>query len=279
MKGKHMRNEYIENAEAEVVMNEDTGIRSRVDRLFSRAKGFFEDAMGITEVRREEEERLLREEARFWKNRDIVVIVSAEELTAQETIAEVLEEYPDAAKVVWCTTRQPEAKRGGLMEKEGEDYFFIERRHFELLEETGKLLDSYSIDGDRYGIPEDHIGFLRITGKKALLLCADCDGALAIKEEYPAVHTVLMLPESRSQAIANFRSEGGAERDELEARLSDIQYLIGQADRFDHTIIADFDGKASEALKSIVRRVIGHTSGAKSKFDLLQESFADVGDE
>ena len=79
---------------------------------------------------------------------------------------------------VSATTRQP---REG--EKDGEDYFFVNREYFQQMIEEGRLVEYAQYVNHYYGTPRDYVEKKMAEGKDVILEI-EIQGALKVKEAF-----------------------------------------------------------------------------------------------
>ena len=80
-------------------------------------------------------------------------------------------------------------------EVEGHDYFFVERNIFEQMMENGELVESAEIYGNLYGTSRKWINE-SINSGKDILLEIDGQGARQVREIFPDVVSIFVLPPS-----------------------------------------------------------------------------------
>ena len=80
-------------------------------------------------------------------------------------------------------------------EKDGSDYYFVDRKTFADAVRSHELLEYTQFDGDYYGTPLAYIDCLLRIGNNVLLE-VEAQGGGQIKLRYPDALSVVVLPES-----------------------------------------------------------------------------------
>lgn len=141
-------------------------------------------------------------------------------------------------------------KRSG--EREGEDYFFVNKDKFKSLLKAKKILEWTKYLGYYYGTPKGPLEAVLKSGKSAGL-CLDLKGAGILKKLYPACAvTIFVLPPSLS--VLKSRIENRCcltDKLEVKRRMLLAQKELGAASRFDYCILNQNLKKALKELKDI----------------------------
>ena len=144
----------------------------------------------------------------------LLFVVSAPSGGGKTTLCrEVLGRMTNLAFSISHTTRPP---RSG--EVDGKNYFFVSPQQFQEDLDNGRMAEWTEIYGNRYGTARQTIEDLFARGCD-ILFDIDEPGARQLKQAYPSVITVLVLPPSlpvlRQRLIERGTEEGAA----LERRL------------------------------------------------------------
>jgi guanylate kinase len=144
------------------------------------------------------------------------------------------------------TTRQPRAE-----EVNGTNYFFISPQQFQDDLDNNRMAEWTEIYGNRYGTSRQSIENLFARGCD-VLFDIDEPGARQLKEAYPSVITVLVLPPSmqvlRQRLIERGTEEGGA----LERRLQRAREEIEAMRWYDYVVINDTIPEAADQLQAVI---------------------------
>jgi guanylate kinase len=157
-------------------------------------------------------------------------------------------EFPrNIMKIITVTTR---AARNA--EKNGRDYYFVDREEFSRRRKRGEFAEFQEIYGDYYATPKRDLLRVLAAGNDALL-CVDVKGALNLKRIFPknAVLIFIAVPDLKSlkERLACRSSET---RESLRKRLRIVKDEIQCAARYDYVIINDILSQAVKKLSAII---------------------------
>ncbi|HEY9898064.1 MAG TPA: hypothetical protein V6D00_02675 [Pantanalinema sp.] len=155
---------------------------------------------------------------------------------------------PGLKRAVTCTTRAP---RNG--EQEGIDYYFVSDEQFDFLLASGKLLESTTYGGRRYGLPAGQ--FLE-NGGHDLVCVLDMAGVQHLRDLLAPGKARAIFLESPSPETLKERMEArGSTPDEVERRLGLIALENGQASACDHRVSTT--PPYAEVLETVARLIGG----------------------
>ena len=145
-------------------------------------------------------------------------VVAAASGTGKTSLVTALrEQRPDLAVSVSHTTRP---MRPG--ERDGENYYFVERETFETLSEDGQFLESAEVFGHLYGTSLNEIDRIKASGQSTLLEI-DWQGALQIKQQLPDAQLIFLLPPSLGALRTRLLGRGQDSSEVIEQRLSRLR--------------------------------------------------------
>ncbi len=137
-------------------------------------------------------------------------------------------------------------------EVDGRDYWFLDRGEFERLRDAGGFLEWFDVYGDLKGTPrapvEEHLA-----GGDDVLLEIDVQGALAVREAYPAAVLVFVKPPSREEQRRRLLARGQDDPEALDRRLAQAEEEEAAASRFDAVVVNDDADRAAEEVAAILR--------------------------
>ena len=145
------------------------------------------------------------------------------------------------------TTRAP---RPG--EKDGREYHFARPEVFEAILERGEFLECAEVHGNKYGTSQKWIDETIATGKDVLLEI-DWQGALQVRQAFPAATTVFILPPSMAELERRLRARGQDSEDVIRRRLENAAEEINHAVEFDYVIINNTFEEARRDLAAVLR--------------------------
>ena len=135
----------------------------------------------------------------------ILVVVSGFSGAGKGTLMkELLKRYDNYALSVSATTRQP---REG--EKDGEDYFFVNREYFQQMIEEGRLVEYAQYVNHYYGTPRDYVEKKMAEGKDVILEI-EIQGALKVKKRFPDALLIFVTPPSAGELRRRLVGRGTA---------------------------------------------------------------------
>jgi len=177
----------------------------------------------------------------------LMCVVSAPSGGGKTTLCrEVLGRMSNLAFSISHTTRPPRSN-----EVNGKNYFFISPQQFQEDLDKGRMAEWTEIYGNRYGTARKTIEDLFARGCD-ILFDIDEPGARQLKQAYPSVITVLVLPPSlpvlRQRLIERGTEQGAA----LERRLKRAAEEIEAMRWYDFVVINDTIAAAADQLQAII---------------------------
>ncbi len=177
----------------------------------------------------------------------LLIVVSAPSGAGKTTLCrEVLNHIPNLAFSISHTTRSPRAG-----ETNAKNYFYISQQEFQEALDQKKMAEWTEIYGNRYGTSRQTID---------TMFARDCDvlfdidepGARQLKQAYPSVITVLVLPPSLPVLRQRLIERGTEEGQALEGRLQRAREEIEAMRWYDYVVINDTIAEASDQLHAII---------------------------
>jgi guanylate kinase len=176
-------------------------------------------------------------------------IMSAPSGAGKTTLCQaLLERCPDIVYSVSCTTRPP---RG--TEKNGTDYFFIEKEAFEKKLKQNYWAEWANVHGHFYGTSREFLDNY-LSKKRDILLDIDVQGTRQILEHYPNSVTIFIMPPSLEVLRVRLESRATDSAEVIEKRLQDAGKEIEQRHIYRHIIVNDRLEEAVDRLTSLVAR-------------------------
>ena len=178
----------------------------------------------------------------------ILVVVSGFSGAGKGTLMkELLKRYDNYALSVSATTRQP---REG--EKDGEDYFFVNREYFQQMIEEGRLVEYAQYVNHYYGTPRDYVEKKMAEGKDVILEI-EIQGALKIKEQFPQTLLLFVTPPSAQILKDRLTGRGTETEDVINSRLARAVEEADGCEVYDYLVINDELDAAVENVHRIIR--------------------------
>jgi len=162
----------------------------------------------------------------------------------------LLERDSSVALSISHTTRAP---RPG--EIDGVHYYFVDETTFDRLATQGAFLEHARVFGYRYGTGRKSVEAQLAKGLD-VLLDIDWQGARQIRESFPAVRSIFILPPSLDELRRRLVGRGQDSPEVIERRMDAARAEISHAGEFDFLIVNDEFEAALADLHAIIRQ--GH---------------------
>lgn len=174
-------------------------------------------------------------------------MISAPTATGKTTlVAKLIEEFPERiVKSCSCTTRE---KRPG--EIEGKDYFFLSKNEMNEKIQKDLFLESTLVYDHWYGTLKSEV-FPKLDEGKNVILVLDTQGALKIKDHYPAV-LIFIHPPSLIALEQRLESRLPEKDFEKKKRWEAIPKEEEKAKWYDYQIVNDDLELCYQILRSII---------------------------
>lgn len=175
-------------------------------------------------------------------------IISAPSGTGKTTILKrIIAEVKGIVFSVSHTTRAPRAG-----EKEGLDYFFIDRAAFEEMRERALFLEWAEVHGNLYGTSSKIVQELTEQGQD-IILDIDVQGALQLREKLGDEGIFIFIsPPSLQELGKRLAGRGTESGDVVATRLANAKEEMKSLGQYDYVIINDIVDQAVEVLKAII---------------------------
>lgn len=176
----------------------------------------------------------------------LLFVLSAPAGTGKTTLVHRLtDEFPCIVQSVSYTTREP---REG--EIDGVHYHFVSRQEFEKKIEENDFLEFVDLLGYYYGTSREAVE-KQLIGGKHVFLVIDTQGALKIRDLFPACH-IFILPPSLLELSKRLENRKTETPESFKKRIELAKKEIELAVKYDYNIINDDIDIAYQILRSIV---------------------------
>ncbi len=180
-------------------------------------------------------------------------------------ISALLKEDSNIGLSISCTTRAP---RPG--EQDNVHYKFLSVEEFETLRDSNELLEWAKVHDNYYGTPKAYVQE-RIDKGQDILLEIDWQGAAQVREQFPQVIDIFILPPSIEILNERLNKRGQDSQAVIERRVLAASKEIAQADKCEYVIINDDFSVALQQLQQIVAVArLRFASQAKKHSELFQ---------
>lgn len=177
----------------------------------------------------------------------ILVVVSGFSGAGKGTLMkELLKRYDNYALSVSATTRQP---REG--EKDGEDYFFVNREYFQQMIEEGRLVEYAQYVNHYYGTPRDYVEKKMAEGKDVILEI-EIQGALKVKKRFPDALLIFVTPPSAGELRRRLVGRGTETIEVINARLRRAAEEASGMEAYDYLLINDETDACVEQMHQLI---------------------------
>ena len=162
-----------------------------------------------------------------------LLVISGPSGVGKGTIVKALKaRRNDVVESISCTTRAP---RDG--ETHGKEYFFLSKEEFLRRIAENDFLEYDEHFGNYYGTPKSFV--IEMLQEKSVILEIDVVGALNTKKEIPESILIMIAPPSVEELKRRLVGRGTETDDDIENRLSRLEYELAQQDKYDHVIVND----------------------------------------
>lgn len=168
------------------------------------------------------------------KGKGMFVVLSGPSGAGKDTILDKLKESTFTFdKTISATTR---AMREG--EKDGVDYYFIDKTTFEKKIENGEFVEYTVYSGNYYGTLKTEVERLVAKGG-CILLKIEVEGAGNIRKAIPDALSVFVVPPSIEVLEMRLRGRNTETEESIQKRLKEAIKELARADEYDYIVIND----------------------------------------
>lgn len=180
-------------------------------------------------------------------DKGMLITVSGPSGSGKGTVlGELIKKRDDVKISVSMTTRQ---KRNG--EIDGTNYYFVTKEFFEKKINENSMLEYAQYAGNYYGTPKEPVDEMLKAGK-AVILEIDVQGADKIKEIYPDVIRIFIMPPSVSVLERRLRGRNTEDEETINHRLVIAKGEMKMASEYDFIVINDELDSAVKDIETII---------------------------
>ncbi|MGC8737465.1 MAG: guanylate kinase [Candidatus Hydrogenedens sp.] len=166
------------------------------------------------------------------KKENLIIVVSAPSGVGKTTVIQnLMKQRDNLALSVSATTRPP---RHG--EQHGIDYYFLSTEEFERKIKNNEFVEYARVYDDLYGTLYSEIQ-RHLNSEKDLILELDVQGMRSIKNKFPQVISVFMLPPSLKEMEYRLKNRGTESEEKIQKRLKRAFDEMKVRLEFDYTIV------------------------------------------
>tara|TARA_B110000263_G_scaffold177802_1_gene155531 strand:+ start:470 stop:1096 length:627 start_codon:yes stop_codon:yes gene_type:complete len=178
-------------------------------------------------------------------------------------IKEMVSSHPNIKLAISYTTRK---KRKN--EEEGKDYFFVDRKKFLLMKDTGLFLENAEVFGNLYGTEKKWVNNNILQGID-IILELDYQGALQIKKIYEAAILIFIIPPSLNQLGVRLRERALDSKVTIEKRLLEAKKEITYSNEFDFMLV---NNEFDDCLQNLENLIIKKENPKKEQTSISEET-------
>ena len=182
------------------------------------------------------------------EKKGILIVISGFSGAGKGTLVkELLRRHSeDYALSISMTTRAP---RPG--ERDGVEYFFTDREHFEEAVRQEGLIEYAVYCGNYYGTPRAYVERQLKAGKNVILEI-EIQGALKIKEKFPESLLIFVTPPNVEELLRRLEGRGTESEAAIAARLARAAEESEGVEAYDYLVVND---KLEESAEEVHRMV------------------------
>lgn len=182
------------------------------------------------------------------RRKGIMLVLSSPSGAGKSTIARSILEHDEAFQLSVSVTTRPRRSS----EIEGVHYHFKTMREFEMLRDSGELLEWAEVHGNYYGTPRKPVGEAVAQGRD-MLFDIDWQWAAQLREKMPDdIVSVFILPPTMKELLARLTRRAEDTAEIIEKRLKNARHEIEQWRDYDYVIVNDDLNRAFESVRAIV---------------------------
>jgi len=180
-------------------------------------------------------------------DKGILITFSGPSGSGKDTVLNKLISKRDDTRIsISMTTRKP---REG--EVDGVHYYFVDRDFFEKKIEADGVLEYAEYAGNLYGTPKDPV-YEMIKAGKVVILEIEVQGAEKIKQKYPEVVSVFLMPPSLRVLEERLRGRNTDDEETINHRLVIAREEIRKAYDYYYIVVNDDIDNAVEKFSGII---------------------------
>ena len=192
----------------------------------------------------------------------LLLVISGPSGSGKGTLIKRLLEIDDSfVYSVSATTRAPR-----IGERNGVNYYFIDRADFEARISDGMMLEHAEYCGNYYGTPKKEVNESLAAGHNVILEI-EVAGAMQIKEKCPDAVLIMITPPDFRTLEARLRGRGdNVTEDVIRRRLETAKVEISKLPEYDYIVI-----NGDNMIDSAVHRIMDIVIAEKSRVSRIDE--------
>lgn len=134
-------------------------------------------------------------------------------------------------------------------ERDGVDYYFIDRAEFQRMIDGNALLEWAEVYGNYYGVPKNQVRTALDQGLDVLIK-PDVQGAATIRRLVPDVLLIFLAPPSMDELESRLRERMTESEQALKVRLGTARMEMDEQPNFDYVVV-NHSGRIDETVERI----------------------------
>lgn len=178
---------------------------------------------------------------------NLIVIAGPSGVGKGTLIKEILSMEENIRLSISATTRPKRDK-----EKDGVDYFFVEKEDFIKRAERGEFLEWADVFGKLYGTPTERVEEW-LKESLDVLLEIDVQGAFMVREKKSDAVLVFIEPPSFDELEKRLTKRGTEDYSSVKKRLETAEWELEQKGEFDYIVVNESVNEAAHELMTIIK--------------------------
>lgn len=183
------------------------------------------------------------------KNKNgMLILFSGPSGVGKDTLLDVVfDKNKELTRSISLTTREMREN-----EKDGKDYYFINKATFEEMINNGEVLEYAQYGSNFYGTPKAPVDKWLSEGR-TVILKIEVQGAKKIKELYPESVSIFVLPPSMQELEMRLRCRGTEDDEDIRRRLEIAKNEVKISANYDYVVVNDDIDSASDNVLTIIK--------------------------
>lgn len=197
-----------------------------------------------------------------------LIVISAPSGAGKDTIVKELMKKDNGTKWVSVSATSRAPREG---EKDGVDYYFIDKEEFEKKIEEDYFLEYTNYAGNYYGTPKKYIKE-KIDQGIDVILIIEIEGASNIKKLVPEAIFIFIMPPSLKELVKRLKKRGTETNEKIIKRFNAAYKEVNEVAKYNYVVVNDKLEDAVEKVSSILK-------AEKCRVDRIEEVYLDTKEE